>query len=55
MAKDNKVGARAQTDGQQRDSGRAREAEHGGPTEHREPRHKPGEKPSSQGQAKPIK
>jgi hypothetical protein len=55
MAKDKSVSARTRTVHEQQDSGHSQEAQHGGPTEHREPKHKPGDKPSSQGQSRPLK
>lgn len=55
MAKKNPVNARTRTVDQQQDSGRSQEAQHSGPTEHREVNHRSDEKPSSRGQSKPLK
>ena len=54
MSNDKSVDAQRHTTAEQDESGRARQAQNGGPTEHRQVKRQAGDKPVSQGQSKPL-
>ena len=54
MSEDKSADAQRRTAAEQDHSGRAREAQNGGPSEHRQVKRQAGDKPVSQGQSKPL-